>query len=91
MSRTIRREPSSGSYMRRQHHIAYKRSEEASYFELTEECLKPSNRHKCYMTRIADPWNDKIISYYRGQKWDRAYKAIPNLYFESLLRSIQYS
>jgi len=71
VGKTIRKEPSSGCYMRKQKHIAYRKSEEASCMELDE----PSNRHKSWKTRIVEPWNDeKIISHYRGQKWDRKYK-----------------
>jgi len=71
MSRTYRVEPPNGRYMRMQRHIAYRKSEEASCMQLD----KPSNRHKAWRTRVVNPWDDeKIISHYRGQKWNFKYK-----------------
>ena len=68
MSHTIRSKPSSGLWMKQQRHIGYRRLELLALQELGDYA---SNRVKSALGRIANPWDDKIISYYRGQKWAR--------------------
>ena len=69
MSRTIRKVPSSGCYMKQQHNHNYRVQEESAIDRLQELNLAVSNRLKCWKTRIADPWDDYVITHYRGQKW----------------------
>lgn len=81
MSRTIRRKPSSGGYMRRMKHVGYRKCEELTLSHFHEDLfcgnVKPSNRHKSWKTRIPNPWDDKNVSHYRGQEWHRKQELWP--------------
>jgi len=74
MGKTIRREPSHGMWFRRIKHVSFRKAEEAAIDQLIEQLLIPSNRHSSFSSRIRNPWDDIIVSYYRGQKWGRKYK-----------------
>ena len=71
MSNTIRSQPSSGAYMRRQRHKQFRQAEEAAEDALSDVPNRHGNRIAARNARIADPWDDQIVSEYRGQIWHR--------------------
>lgn len=70
MGKTIRTKPSSCCYFRNPKHINYKKLEESAKEQLKELGIVIT---KCYSfkNRIIDNWDDKFISYYRGQAWHK--------------------
>lgn len=71
MGKTYRKEPSSKAYMKRQAHINYRRLEENAEDSLSGYPTTKINRISSAQSRIANPWDDKVISDYRGQEWHR--------------------
>ena len=70
MSKTIRTKPFSSCYLRSPKHINYKKLEESAKEQLKELGIVIT---KCcsFKNRIIDDWDDKFISYYRGQTWHK--------------------
>ena len=71
MGKTYRKQPSSKSLMKRQAHVGYRKLEESAEDNLQEYPHSKPNRIKSAQSRIANPWDDKVISDYRGQDWYR--------------------
>ena len=72
MGKTYRKQPSSGSYHKRQHHIGYRKLENSVEEEFGEyPAIKHHNRISSSKNRIPNLWDDEIISEYRGQDWYR--------------------
>jgi hypothetical protein len=71
MGKTVRASPSSGVYMKRQKHVNRRKVEESAEDSLSEYPSKKHNRISSAHSRIADPWDDKTITEYRGQDWHR--------------------
>jgi hypothetical protein len=71
MGKTYRTEPSSKALMKRQAHVGYRKLEETAAEVLAEYPHPKPNRITSAHSRIADPWDDRIVSDYRGQKWYR--------------------
>lgn len=73
MSRTYRSKPSSRAYFRRMRHIGSKRASIA-HSELSRDSdilFDNYNRITSQLHNQPDPWDDLIISHYRGQSWNR--------------------
>ena len=73
MSRTYRSKPSSRAYIRRMRHIGSKRASVA-HSDLAKESdilFDNYNRIISQLHNQPDPWDDFIISHYRGQAWNR--------------------
>ena len=73
MSRTYRARPSSRAYFRRMRHIGSKRAS-ITHSELARESdilFDRYNRITSQLHNQPDPWDDLIISHYRGQSWNR--------------------
>lgn len=68
MSRTYRKEPSSGCWMRRPHHIRAKRQLIATVDALHDENIVLNKQRHAV---APDDWEDQIVSYIRGQSWTR--------------------
>jgi hypothetical protein len=76
MSRTYRSKPSSKAYFRGFRHIRSKK-EAQKQIDIEREVnwlLFKHNRIYSQARNTLDPWDDIIISHYRGQAWDRAIK-----------------
>jgi hypothetical protein len=71
MGKTYRSEPSNGTYHKRQKHVGHRRIEEETEEYLSEYPIHKANRIKSAKSRIPDPWDDKVVSEYRGQDWHR--------------------
>jgi hypothetical protein len=62
MSRTYRAEPSNGSYLRKPKHMRAKRELLKAEDEGVTKNRKPLP---------PDDWEDRVVSVYRGQEWNR--------------------
>ena len=71
MGKTYRQDPSSPAYLKRQRHKGYRQLEESIEDYLPDYPMKHHNRIASAKNRIANPWDDKEISEYRGQEWHR--------------------
>ena len=71
MGKKYRKFPSSVGYMKQQKHIGYKRLEEEAEEFLHDIPHKKPNRIKSALNRIPDPWDDQLVSEFRGQEWHR--------------------
>ncbi len=71
MGKTYRNEPSSKCYFKKQSHINRRKLEEDAEDTLQEYPHSRINRINLAKSRIANPWDDKVISHYRGQSWHR--------------------
>jgi hypothetical protein len=71
MGKTYRKEPSNQMNHKQQKHIGYKRLEEEAEQYLHDIPHKKPNRIKSALNRIPDPWDDQIVSEFRGQDWYR--------------------
>lgn len=72
MGKTYRKEPSNKALMMKcQTHVGYRRLEEAAKDDLSEYPHSKHNRISSAHSRIAQPWDDKTVTDYRGQKWYR--------------------
>jgi hypothetical protein len=62
MSRTYRTEPSNGAYLRKPKHIRAKK-----------ELLRAEDEGVIKNRRAIPPsdWDDRVVSVYRGQEWNR--------------------
>ena len=57
--------------MKRQKHVNRRKLEENAADSLEGYPAKKLNRITSAQSRIAQPWDDQTISYYRGQEWHR--------------------
>lgn len=71
MGKTYRSQPSNPIYLKKQSHVNRRKLEESAADSLKEYPAKKHNRISSSKSRIANPWDDKVISDYRGQKWHR--------------------
>lgn len=71
MSRTIRKRPDGGRFLRKPSHINQRKNEEMALNDFIEEDVIPKNynRMKAFKIRYPDDWEDMPINSYRGQKW----------------------
>lgn len=71
MSRTLRTRPLSRCYMRRPRHRQQRALEEMTGQVLGGLPCRHRNRISSAGSRIADSWDDRVVSEYRGQRWHR--------------------
>ena len=71
MSRTTRNKPTGSAYLRSMKHVGYKRMEEQCIGMIDNYPSRHINRIR-YKAKEIDPYDDYIVSYYRGQSWHRS-------------------